>query len=168
MKKADGRIKHGCSRTRLYNIWKDMRKRCNNPNHKDYDNYGGKGIVVTYVWSDFIRFQEWSIENGYTNELTIDRIDSDSDYTPINCRWATLTVQARNKGIYKNNKSGYKGVCWKKQNKRWVARIGLDGKKIQLGYFDTALEGAIAYDKFVINNHLEHKLNGVLDGHKKA
>lgn len=78
---------HGMTGTRLHNIWKGMRQRCNNPNNPAYNNYGGKGVHVCSEWETFLVFKEWAINNGYNSELTIDKIDNDGNYEHINCRW---------------------------------------------------------------------------------
>jgi hypothetical protein len=89
--------KHGLYYTRLHQIWIAMRQRCNDKNAQRYCDYGGRGIKVCTEWDDFINFYNWSMVNGYTDELTIDRIDVNSDYEPSNCRWVDNTVQANNK-----------------------------------------------------------------------
>lgn len=90
--------KHGESNSRLYGIWSGMKERCNNPNLPDYKNYGGRGISVCPEWEDdFLKFKTWAIEDSYSDELTIDRIDVDKGYSPNNCRWIPLSLQARNK-----------------------------------------------------------------------
>lgn len=96
--KAGAHTIHGLSRTRLYRIWKDMRRRCNNPSRINYHRYGGRGIKVCDDWNkDFICFYRWAIDNGYDDTLSIDRIDNDSGYFPENCRWVSNTQQANNR-----------------------------------------------------------------------
>jgi len=82
---------------RLYDIWNGMRKRCLNPKCARYKDYGGRGIEICKEWENFDNFVEWAKANGYNSSLTIDRIDNDGDYTPENCRWATVKAQNRNK-----------------------------------------------------------------------
>lgn len=88
---------HGMSCTRIYNIWKHMIGRCYNEKHIAYYKYGAKGITVCSEWHEFGPFVKWAREHGYTDNLSIDRIDNTKNYTPDNCRWVTLKEQARNK-----------------------------------------------------------------------
>jgi len=82
-------------RKRLYNIWVKMKHRCND---KNLENYGKRGISVCSEWSNsYTLFKKWAEENGYSDELTIDRIDNSGNYSPENCRWSTVNVQNRNK-----------------------------------------------------------------------
>lgn len=78
----------------------DIRDRCNNKNNSDYKYYGGRSITVCAEWNtDFKPFYDWSMENGYSDELTIDRIDVNGNYEPNNCRWVTRKAQTRNRNI---------------------------------------------------------------------
>ena len=90
-------ITHGMSKTRLYKIWTDMKKRCYNPKNKRYDRYGARGIKVCSLWKEnFSAFAEWAIKNGYADNLSIERKDIDKNYEPDNCKWITFPEQQLN------------------------------------------------------------------------
>jgi hypothetical protein len=82
--------KHLMRHTRIYNTWRHMKARCYNTNNKSYHSYGGRGIKVCDEWlDDFMSFYNWAMANGYTDKLTIDRINVDGNYEPDNCQWIT-------------------------------------------------------------------------------
>lgn len=89
--------KHGMSNTRIFHCWSAMKDRCNNPNNKAYKNYGGRGITICPEWMEFQPFYDWSMANGYADNLTIDRINVNGNYEPSNCQWITKKEQNNNK-----------------------------------------------------------------------
>ena len=159
--------KHGMSNTRLYNILKTIKDRVLNPKNKAYSYYGRRGITICDEWkNDFMSFYNWAMSNGYSDELSIDRINNDGNYEPSNCRWTTKTIQSRNTRIQKNNTSGYKGVSYFKRDGNYLTYIYIKSKRIHLGYFQTAVEGAVAYNNYIISNNLEgFILNEIPDSH---
>lgn len=91
-------VTHGETKTRLYGIWRGMKKRCYIPSDISYKNYGAKGITVCNEWmGSYEVFRDWAMANGYQEHLTLDRINSAGNYTPENCRWADWVTQARNR-----------------------------------------------------------------------
>lgn len=91
---------HGETNTRLYRIWAAMRRRCYYSKDIGYKDYGGRGIKVCEPWrKSYELFRDWALNNGYTEKLTLDRIDVNGDYYPENCRFITLTEQCRNRRI---------------------------------------------------------------------
>ena len=88
---------HGESKTRLYSAWQNMKARCNRKTAREYHNYGGRGISYCEEWNEYLPFRNWALQNGYSNELTLDRIDVNKNYCPENCRWITNSEQQLNK-----------------------------------------------------------------------
>lgn len=153
------------SKKRLYRLFHDMKKRCYNKNNSHYKYYGGKGIKICQEWlEDFLKFEEWALNNGYEPHLTIDRKHNDKDYTPDNCRWVTKQIQAINRGMFKKNTSGYRGVSRAETVKEgWRASIRSNGKLYQLGTYSTKELAAEAYNKKATELFgLEAKLNKII------
>lgn len=82
----------------LYTRWRGMKNRCYNVHHKQYKDYGGRGIQICEEWLyNFRAFYDWAMANGFSEELEIDRIDNDGNYEPSNCRWVTHKVNVNNR-----------------------------------------------------------------------
>lgn len=120
--------KHGKSHTRLYKIWKGMKRRCYSKTCETYKNYGGKGIEVCKEWKDnFENFYSWAMDNGYNDqvkrgECTIERKDYNGNYEPNNCEWKTIQEQQSNKRT--NHLVTYKGKTQTLTN--WAKELGMD------------------------------------------
>lgn len=100
-------VKARC-REKLYRTYKNMKARCSNPNHPNYHNYGGRGIAVCDDWnSSYASFRTWALSNGYSEGLTLDRINNNGNYEPSNCRWVDMKVQSNN--MRKNVRITYHG-----------------------------------------------------------
>jgi len=126
---------HGLSKSRFYRIWFSMKDRCTNPNITAYERYGGRGITFQDSWKNFNNFLDDMIET-YSDDLEIDRIDPDGNYTKENCRWVNSSIQSYNQRIRNTNKSGRTGVSFHKVCQRWAATICENGKQRHLGLFE--------------------------------
>ena len=130
--------KHKMSGTRIYETWQDMKRRCYNKQNARYDRYGGRGITVCDEWlNNFQSFYDWAISNGYSDDLTIDRIDNDGNYEPSNCRWSTAKEQSNNRGSNINITIGNAT----KSLMCWCEIFNVDYKKVYARYKRNGYEG---------------------------
>lgn len=114
-------MSHGLRHTRLSGIWRGIKTRCNNPNHRSYKNYGARGIKICDEWKEFLPFYEWAMANGYEEHLTIDRIDVNGDYEPSNCRWVTMQTQLNNTRVNR-----YVTICGETHTmSEWARKFGI-------------------------------------------
>jgi hypothetical protein len=144
---------HGLSNTRIYNIWRFMKRRCDKPNDKDYKYYGGKGISYCKEWETFAGFYEWVKVSGYKEDLTLERIDSDKDYSPDNCIWANMKQQ--NNNVSRNINITYEGKT--KTMKQWSEELGLTYGKVKTRY-----KRGLPLDIVFYNGDLPHNIKTIL------
>ena len=132
---------------RLHQIWTAMRHRCNSPNDEHYHLYGGRGITVCPEWQDnWFAFRDWALSHGYQDNLTIDRIDTNGNYEPDNCRWATQQEQMNNTRI--NKMLFYKNEWDTLAN--WCRRLHLNYYRVKtrLNACGYSVEDAFEKDKY--------------------
>ena len=126
--KRNANYKHGLNRTRLHHIYLDIKQRCYNPQNQHYFNYGGRGITMCVSWyNNFMLFYQWSKLNGYADNLTIDRIDVNGNYSPENCRWVTRAIQNLNRRS--NRLITYKGKT--QTLKEWAKEYNMNYDKLR-------------------------------------
>ena len=116
---------HGLSNTRIYKEFRNINDRCYNPNNPSYANYGGRGISVCDEWrgiGNFLNFYNWSMANGYKDDLTIDRVDVNGNYEPGNCRWVDWETQYNN--TTKTVKLTFNGETMSVA--QWARKLGFD------------------------------------------
>ena len=154
--KESYRLKH----RNLYLVWVAIRQRCFNPKNKDFKYYGGRGITICDEWNNPKSFIDWAIEHGWKMGLQIDRIDNDKNYDQANCLFGTRSSNTLNGRLVRiDSTTGYRGVHWDKNKKKYIARLQLNGKRNHLGGFKTVIEAAEARDAFVVKNGIRAPLN---------
>ena len=162
-------ITHGLKSNRFYNTWNHMVGRCNNPKNSSYKNYGGRGIAVCEEWLDVRNFIAWcEMTHPNIEGVSLDRIDNDKGYSPENCRWADRVTQAVNRRKMRNNTSGFVGIYWNKDSKKWDAKIGVNNKLVNIGKFPLIENAIEARDNYIIENKLPHKLSGLIKNKRKT
>ena len=146
---------HKMSRTKLYYVWAGIKARCYNRNNKSFHNYGGRGIVMCDDWkNDFLSFAEWSAKTGYSDGLSIDRIDVNGNYCPENCRWLTVAEQSRNRRdniVIEHN--GEKKIL-----ADWADELGINRMLATQRYDDCIANGKlIVFDELFFRGRLDAK-----------
>lgn len=158
---TDRNTSHGMSKHRLYGTWSQMMSRCYNETNEAYSYYGARGITVCDEWHVIENFIA-DMDNTYKENLTLDRIDGNKGYCLANCRWESKSTQAQNtRAISNRNTSGFRGVYFYKARCKYAATICNAGKRIHIGYFDTAIDAGKAYNDYVIKNNLMHTINDI-------
>lgn len=125
---GERKYKNNNCHSRLYNIWHGMKQRCKNTNNGAYKDYGGRGIEICVEWDiSFETFEKWAIDNGYNDDLTLDRKDNSKGYSPENCRWVTRKRQSNN--TRNNHMLQYKGE--EKTLTEWAEIVGINADVIK-------------------------------------
>ena len=138
--------KHGCSNSRLYRIWTNMKTRCYNTKSPKYKVYGARGITVYESWKNcYTMFMDWAITHGYNDSLTLDRINVNGNYDPSNCRWVSVKQQENNRT--NNRLITYKGET--RTMSQWADKLGIPYNCLQmrLNTFNYTVEEAFNLKK---------------------
>jgi len=151
---------HGCSKDILYDIWRGMIKRCEDPKHPKFELYYSKGRTVCKEWREsYESFKKWCMDNGHEKGLDIDRRDNSRGYSPDNCRFVTRQINIHNCDIQRRNKTGYKGVYFRTKLRVYEATVGgmdVPNGQVYLGRFATAEQAVEARNNYIRNNKLPH------------
>ena len=144
---------HGYTKHPLYEVWDNMKQRCYNENNKRYGNYGARGIVICNEWKNSAgTFIEWALPL-WKEGLEIDRIDNDGNYEPNNCRFITSLENNQNTQLLRRtNTSGYRGVSYDNDRKKWAAEITVNSKRKHLGRFDSIKKAALAFNNAITDD----------------
>ncbi len=157
--KIESHRTHNESKTRLYNIWCMMKARCYRKSSGSYSNYGARGITVCEEWKNsYESFKEWALENGYADNLSIDRIDCNGNYCPENCRWADNSTQVNNRRPF--GKIPITGIIQMK-NGVYLGQVTVNGKRIHCG---SSMDLNVAIKKrneYIKSHNLPNKLSEI-------
>lgn len=146
----------GSAGNKLYRLRSYMITRCYNKKAINYKYYGGRGITICDEWlNDFDSFESWCIDNGWKEGLQIDRIDTNGNYDPSNCRFVTSRRNNLNKRVRSTNTSGYEGIGYHKRDCVFTSRIMVKGKMVNILRCYT-LKGAVeARNNYILKNGLK-------------
>lgn len=170
-----GEVTHGQSGTALYECWKNMKSRCLNKNSERYYCYGAVGITICDEWLVFENFYLWAINNGYRENLTIDRIKSNLDYEPSNCQW--LTYEDNHIKMMEDSKQNSKGIFSKESKEKSKSSLRNKlGKKTKIIKDSIELEfnsrgEVVEYLAIALNrkkDSVKAQLSGCLNGNCKS
>lgn len=163
--------KHGMAYNRIYKIYTSMKSRCSNPNNAEYNRYGGRGIEVCSEWlgdEGFINFYNWATNNGYQDNLSIDRVNNDGNYEPNNCRWATFKEQMNNTS--KNHNLTYNNETHTAKEWSKILNISIHNiyYRIKKGYPVEKVLSPDVYNKKQVAVYKNNNLIKIFDTRKEA
>lgn len=159
------KTKHGCTNSRLYNIWCRMLSRCKDKRNTLSNGQRNcwLGVTVCDAWLEFSNFKVWAESTGYSNSLSIDRERGAKVYSPDTCRWSTRSVQSANRGVSHTKKStkflGVYPYNNKSGNFYWLVMV--EGVNEYGGPYRTDVEAAVSRNKYILGKDLPHRLNDI-------
>jgi len=138
---------------RLYVMWNNMKSRCNNPNNQDFHSYGGRGIKLCNDWhNNSLKFMNWALSNGYSDDLSIERIDVNGNYEPKNCKFIPMVDQALNRGTRVDNKFGENGINYDERKNKYIVRVTINRERCYVGAYDTIQEAKQSKRNYMSNS----------------
>lgn len=145
------------SKSPEYQVWADFKYRCNNPNHRYYNDYGGRGITYHFLWENFENFYK-DMGKRPSSKHSLDRINNELGYCKDNCKWATLKEQLLNRRPYRTKKGLLPGVRKLKNRHNYQSAITMNKKIVYLGTFSTEQE---AHDRFIQERNKRQSTKGI-------